>query len=258
MGIGTSYGLLAQALRRFFEVKEGEDATARQDKITAMVAQYAETEDSQTVAAFLGEMCGVSFPDNVVLRAARQDPRVMADQISQAFVSFLRWLTRRNTVLLLLEDIHWGDALTCKVVDNALRELGDRPLMVLALARPEVEDLFPKLWADRARQDIRLGPLPKKACERLIQQVMGNKISPTITARIIEQSAGNALLFGRAGAGGSGRQRRRTARDGSRGSACSPDANASRCATGIAGGQRVWRDLLGGRCASVGGPRARQ
>ena len=195
MGIGTSYGLLAQALRRFFEVKEGEELSTRQAKMTAMVAQYAETEESQTVAAFLGEMCGVSFPDNVVLRAARQDPRVMADQISQAFVSFVRWLTRRNTVLLLLEDIHWGDALTCKVVDNALRELGDRPLMVLALARPEVEDLFPKLWADRARQDIRLGPLPKKACERLIQQVMGNKISPTITARIIEQSAGNALFL---------------------------------------------------------------
>jgi hypothetical protein len=55
MGIGTSYGLLAQALRRFFEVKEGEDATARQDKITAVVAQYAETEDSQTYNVTLNE-----------------------------------------------------------------------------------------------------------------------------------------------------------------------------------------------------------
>ena len=195
MSVGTSYGLLAQALRRFLEMSGAEDPKQVQEKFAAAVAKHSHGEDSQLTAAFLGELCGVPFADSVVLRAARLDPRVMADQIAQAFVTFLRWLSQDQTVLLLLEDLQWGDSPTCKLVDSALRELADRPVMVLALARPEIEDLFPKLWAERARQDIRLGPLPKKACERLIQQVLGNKVSPSISSRIIEQSAGNALFL---------------------------------------------------------------
>jgi tetratricopeptide (TPR) repeat protein len=119
----------------------------------------------------------------------------MSDQVHQAFIEFLGAECTKRPLLILLEDLHWGDALTVKMIDIALRELADQPLMVLALARPEVEDLFPKLWAGRARQDIRLGGLPKRACERLIQQVLGAKIDPQAQGRIIEQAAGNALFL---------------------------------------------------------------
>ncbi|MFO0572468.1 MAG: protein kinase [Polyangia bacterium] len=195
MSAGASYGLLSQALGSLFGLVEGEDLKVRQDKIVARVRKTVPHADVQYVAEFLGELCGVSFPDDVALRAARQDPRVMSDQVMQAFVHFLGAETERHPVLLLLEDLHWGDMLTVKLVDSALRQLSDQPFMVLALARPEVEELFPKLWADRARQDIRLGALPKRACVRLVQQVLGDKVSPAVQERLVEQAAGNALFL---------------------------------------------------------------
>jgi serine/threonine protein kinase len=162
MSVGASYGLLAQALRRLFGIADTESPAVRQQKIRARVAESVKSDQAQRVAEFLGEICGTEFPESVQLRAARQDPHVMNDQVSQAFVDFLTaQCTKSQTVLLILEDLHWGDALTVRIVDVALRELADQPLMVLALARPEVEDLFPSLWSGRARQDIRLGGLPK-------------------------------------------------------------------------------------------------
>ncbi|MFO0759034.1 MAG: hypothetical protein U0359_21255 [Byssovorax sp.] len=52
--------------------------------------------------------------------------------------------------LLIAEDLHWGDLPTIRFFDGALRVHEDAPLMVLALARPEVHERFPRLWADAA------------------------------------------------------------------------------------------------------------
>ncbi len=50
--------------------------------------------------------------------------------------------------------------------------------MVLALARPEVHELFPRLWAERSLQEIRLGELVRRASERLVREVLGDELDP--------------------------------------------------------------------------------
>ncbi len=72
------------------------------------------------------------------------DPQLMSTQVGRALVTFLRAECAHHPVLLVLEDLHWGDALTVRLVDEALRELAEQPLMVLALSRPEVEQLLPR------------------------------------------------------------------------------------------------------------------
>ena len=68
-------------------------------------------------------------------------------------------------MLLVLEDLHWSDALTVKLCGIALKKLSGGPLMVLALARPEVDELFPEMWssAASAAQVVTLSPLSRKA-----------------------------------------------------------------------------------------------
>jgi len=148
------------------------------------------------VVAFMGELSGVPFPDehDVRLRAARQDPLLMSDQLTEAALDFLRAECAERPVLLVLEDLHWSDALTVKLCGIALKKLTGCPLMVLALARPEVDELFPDLWASAA-QVMPLNPLSKKAGERLVRQVLGREASPEAVARIVAQSEGNALFL---------------------------------------------------------------
>ena len=66
--------------------------------------------------------------------------------------------------------------------------------MVLALARPEITELFPNLWPGIGQQ-IPLRALNKRARERLVQQVLGPEVTGATVARIVEQSSGNALLL---------------------------------------------------------------
>jgi len=195
MGSGASHGLLGQALRRLCGIVEGESLEARRAQLARRVSQHLPA-GAQDVVEFLGELCGISFPDedNARLRAARHDPRVMSSHVSRALVTFLQAECAHQPVLLVLEDLHWGDALTVKLVDEALRELAESPFMVLALARPEVKELFPELWA-RCLQELALRGLNRKAGERLVREVLGSAVPGELVARLLEQSAGNALFL---------------------------------------------------------------
>ena len=197
LSAGSPFGLLGQALRRAFGLQSGELLATRQKKIRARVARHVPASEAGRVAEFLGELTGTPFPDDasVELRAARQDLTLMGDQMRRAFEDFLLVECAAQPVVLLLEDLHWGDLPTVRFIEGALRNLRDRPLMVLALARPEVHEIFPRLWADRGLQEVRLTELTRRASERLVRQILGETVSADVVARLIQQADGHALYL---------------------------------------------------------------
>jgi hypothetical protein len=120
----------------------------------------------------------------------------MGEQMRKAWLDFLDAETAVQPVLLVLEDLHWGDFGTVRFIDAALRDRRDRPWIVLALARPEVVEVFPKLWAERQNvQEIRLQELGRKASERLVRQVLGDRVGPETMERLVKQADGNAFYL---------------------------------------------------------------
>src|SRR5205823_4007513 len=126
------------------------------------------------------------------LRAARKDAEVMGDQMIRAWLDFASAELDAGSLVLVLEDLQWGDLPTVQYVDAALRTLKNKPLFVLALARPDVDRVFAKLWAERNVQTIALGELRKRASETLVRAVLGE--TPEM-ARIVEHAAGHPLLL---------------------------------------------------------------
>jgi hypothetical protein len=197
---GSTLDLLAQALRSALDLHGGEPLAERRDQIRDRIAGCVRETEHVRVAAFLGELVGAPFPDDdeagAALRAARQDAQLMSEQMRKAWLDFLDAETSAHPILLVLEDLHWGDFGTARFIDTALRDRGNRPWMVLALARPEVFEAFPRLWADsRNVQEIRLKELSRKAGERLVRQVLGDSAGPKTIDRLVERAEGNALYL---------------------------------------------------------------
>jgi tetratricopeptide (TPR) repeat protein len=201
---GSTLDLLAQALRGALGFHDGDPLADRRDRLRARVAEHAPPGERDRVAAFLGELVGTPVPDELgaagdsgaALRAARQDAQLMSEQMRRAWLDFLHAETAAHPVLLVLEDLHWGDFGTVRFIDAALRDLGKQPWMVLALARPEVFEVFPKLWAERQNvQQIRLKELGRRACERLVRQVLGDTVGSDTVERLVKQADGNAFYL---------------------------------------------------------------
>jgi predicted Ser/Thr protein kinase len=193
---GAAGGLLAQALRPALALAEGASPDEARAALLASVSRLVAAPDALGIAEMLGELCGVPFPDDgrVMLRSARSDPHTMAEQVECAWLAWLRARCAANAVVIVLEDLHWGDARTVSLVEAALRDLTDEPLLVLALARPEVDERFAELWAGRAQRLV-LGPLGKRPCERLVREALGSAIEVAQVERIVQLSEGNALFL---------------------------------------------------------------
>jgi hypothetical protein len=196
---GATLDLLAQALCGALGIHGGEPLAERHDRIRARLTERVPAAERTRVAEFLGELIGAPFPDDAAsasLHAARQDAQLMGEQMRKAWLDFLDAETAVQPVLLVLEDLHWGDFGTVRFLDAALRDRRDRPWMVLALARPEVFEVFPRLWAERRNvQMIRLKELGRKASEWLVRQVLGQSVGPETIERLVEQADGNAFYL---------------------------------------------------------------
>lgn len=195
MRAGSPFSLIAPAVRRAAGVRPGDPAQIQRRALAARVGERVAAADVDRVSRFLGELVGLPFPDeDVQVRAARQDAVLMGDQMRRAWEDFLLAETEDCPVLLVLEDLHWGDLPSVHLVDAALRNLAQRPLMVLALARPEVRNLFPAMWEERSVTELRLGELGRKAAERLVRAVLPDVPPPTL-ARVVDLAQGNAFYL---------------------------------------------------------------
>ena len=196
MTAGSAFGLLGRALRRAMGVVDGAPIEARRETIRERVARSTPSAaEAARLAEFLGELSGTPFPDSVQLRAARRDPVLLGDQMRRAWEDYVRAECDARPVLLVLEDLHWGDLPTVKLVDAALRHLEARPFMVLALGRPELHAIFPGLWSGRGVQEMHLAGLPRRAAARLARDVLGRSVTGEVVDHLVERADGNAFYL---------------------------------------------------------------
>ncbi|WP_437645391.1 protein kinase domain-containing protein [Sorangium sp. So ce362] len=192
---GAALGLLAQLVRREAGLRGDEPIEARREKLAARVARHVGAAARERVTELLGELCEAPFPESPALRAARQDRAVLEEQTRRAFLDLLRAESDAQPVLIVLDDVHWSDRGTVDTIDAALRLLRHQPLMVLALARPGVREAFPDLWEEREATEMRLGELSRRACERVVREVLGDELPAAELAALIDRSAGNAFFL---------------------------------------------------------------
>jgi tetratricopeptide (TPR) repeat protein/tRNA A-37 threonylcarbamoyl transferase component Bud32 len=197
LAAGSPFGLLTPAVRRMAGILDGEPLEAQRTKLASRLALTLEGADHARVTAFVGELAGVPFPDDAheTLRAARQQPVLLGDAMRTAFEDFIAAEARRGPVLVVLEDLHWGDRPSVLFVDAILRNLKDAPVMVLATARPEVKSAFPDLWEGRDLDELRLAALTKRACEQLVRHALGDRADGELTARLVERAGGNPFYL---------------------------------------------------------------
>jgi tetratricopeptide (TPR) repeat protein len=198
IGAQGSLGLVGDLLRFVFGVRPGEDpASARARLYRRMSARMASAE-AERVTAFLGELLGLPSSEAgeaaVQLRAARQDPMLMADQVRRAFEDALRAESSERAVVLLLDDLQRADAASLKLIESALRALRARPLLVVGVARPELRDKHPQVLGWRGLTTLELGELSPDEC-RTLASVLLPRGDERAIERLVGGSAGNAFYL---------------------------------------------------------------
>jgi hypothetical protein len=197
VGAHSPLGLLARWIRRAGALLDGDRVELRRQKLRARLSRHLGGAELDRAAAFLGEVAGAPLPDeaHVELRAARRDPTLMGTQLRRAFGEWLAAESAAAPMVLVLEDLQWGDLASVRLIGSALRSLGDHPVLLLALARTELRDDLPGALGEALTLTVSLGPLPPRASERIAREALGDGVDAAVIARLVERSEGNPLYL---------------------------------------------------------------
>jgi tetratricopeptide (TPR) repeat protein len=197
VGAGSAFMMVRQLVRQAAGLREGDAQPAQHARLVAYIADVCKKSDYASIADFLGELIGVPSPDapSPQLRSARNDPQTMATWLGRSFGEWLAAECDARPLLIILEDLHWGDLPSVAYVAEGLRAQSAKSFMVLALGRPEVEDVFPNLWTDVDKIHVPLARLPPRAAERLIRAVLGDELGATAVKRLVDRADGNAFYL---------------------------------------------------------------
>jgi len=150
--------------------------------------------------AAVGSILGDSAAER--LRALlRNDPSVglgdvttNADAVREAFVDWVGSVLAARPLMIVIEDAHWVDGASLRLLEAALSAHAERSVFVVASARPEARDALTSAFNRGGFQELSLGPIPRRAAEGLVRERVKGA-NDEVVRTVVERAAGHALYL---------------------------------------------------------------
>jgi class 3 adenylate cyclase len=186
-GQETPFLPFIEVLRNWFSLSTGESEAAIIGKLEEGLKRL--NCASQQNLGLLLNLLGLQAPDGAL---AELDGTLIGARTRDLLLRLIEEQSRRSTVVLLLEDLHWID----RASEDLLLRIVDRepasPLVILHTRRPE----YTPVWAGRPGVvGLRMLPLSSSETLRIAQFRFGVDDLPEPLAQVIvEKADGNALF----------------------------------------------------------------
>ena len=105
-------------------------------------------------------------------------------------------MARRRPLVLILDDIHWGEPTFLDLVDHIADWTHDAPILLIAMARPELLEKRPG-WGGgkRSATTVQLEPLSAGESDELVVSLLGRAELPAeVMTQISRAAEGNPLF----------------------------------------------------------------
>ncbi|MCC6748448.1 MAG: AAA family ATPase [Deltaproteobacteria bacterium] len=164
--VDVPFGVAADALRSKLHLGPDEDSEAVRVALRSLLAGVGRERPAEL--ELLSRLLGVDDAEEPTLTE-----RPAARQSTELLLSLVDRLSRLRPLVLLVENLQWSDAPSLELVRTIHRRLADRPLLIVALARPELL-VDPVALVDGPRSSrLEVGPLSDAAVAELLERVVG-------------------------------------------------------------------------------------
>ena len=158
-------------------------------------------ERLEEIAPLLGRLLSIRYGTEWDLRLAHAQPEQIRHQTFLAIRDVLLALAHERPLVIVLEDLHWADALSLDVISLLMESLTIAPLMLVCVYRPEADHGSRHLPALASRKcsgrytEISLRELSPGESRRLIHSLLSvDALPPDVRDAILAQSQGNPFF----------------------------------------------------------------
>ena len=179
-GEGVTYSALADMVKVAAGISDD-------DPLDEAIEKLRDCCPDEAVADLMGLASGV-------LQAVQAERN--QQEIAWAARAWAEKLAEPQPLVLVFEDIHWGEEPLLELIEHLGTWVRDQPLLLLCLARPELLDIRPGWGGGRVRATaIELEPLSEDDSEALITALLDDgELPPESRAALFEKTEGNPLF----------------------------------------------------------------
>ncbi|MFL5922054.1 MAG: AAA family ATPase [Gaiellaceae bacterium] len=178
-GEGVTYWPLAEMVKCAAGIVDDDPLDVAIEKLRSFC-------EDEVVADLLGLASGVLE----AVQAERSQ-----QEIAWAGREWAQRLAQEQPLVLVFEDIHWAEEPLLELLEHLVTWVREAPLLVIALARPELLDIRPGWGGGRMRAtSIELEPLGPSESEELID-ALDRDLGPAERQEVLAKTEGNPLFL---------------------------------------------------------------
>jgi class 3 adenylate cyclase len=128
----------------------------------------------------------------------RQKLASSPEEISWAVRKLFEAAAARRPLLIVFDDLHWGEPVFLDLVEHIADFSRDAPILLLCMARPELLDRRSAWGGGKLNAtNVLLEPLSPDETEELIERLLsGAQLDSSLRERILESAGGNPFFVG--------------------------------------------------------------
>ncbi|MBM3236230.1 zinc-ribbon domain-containing protein [Candidatus Poribacteria bacterium] len=201
IGQTVSYWPFLDILRTYLNLSDSDtEAQVAMKLKEAMTELFPNRHDD--ILPFIGNLLSVKLGDELDDRLRYFSPEQIRHQTLMRLKDVFTEIARQKPLLLILEDLHWGDDLSFDLISLLMDELTANPLLLLCIYRPEKEhrcwqlgDVASRKCLDRYTE-ITLKKLTSSQSRELVESLLAIDNLPESTkTMILRKSEGNPFFI---------------------------------------------------------------
>ncbi len=160
-----------------------ESATTEQ-AAAELMATLADEPEAERIAAAVGSLIG--------LDTSTHDQEELFWAVRKTFEA----LARRRPLVLVLDDVHWGEPTFLDLIEHIADWTRDAPILLIGMARSELLEKRPA-WGGgkRSATTVQLEPLSDLESDELVASLLGGAdVPPDSRVRVNQAAEGNPLF----------------------------------------------------------------
>ncbi|MBD0331009.1 MAG: AAA family ATPase, partial [Thermoleophilia bacterium] len=177
-GEGSTFWPVVEVVKDAAGITDGDSAEAVREKIARLAG---DDDDRERVVECTADVMGLSESGS------------QPDQLFWAVRKLLEARARRRPLVVLFEDVHWGEPTFLDLIEHLTSCSRGVPILVVAVARTELREVRPALAS--LRTAIPLGPLSRSETRALLQNLLdGEPLDDDVVDRVFAASDGTPLF----------------------------------------------------------------
>ncbi|HEY6741141.1 MAG TPA: adenylate/guanylate cyclase domain-containing protein [Lapillicoccus sp.] len=182
------------------EIAESDPPGVVREKLERGFAlSYGEGEEAVRAAHVVGTWLGFDLgADEAARQGVPTEPQSVRDQATVALGRYFAQLAEVQPVVILLEDLHWADSTSIRLLDEADQMWRDARIMVVATTRSTLFEERPR-WGSGLEHHVRLnlGALSRRESRTLVRELLQRVDDPPaeLVDLVVDAAEGNPFYL---------------------------------------------------------------